>query len=354
MSEGRSPDQPWRVLCAGDHFITSSTLADAITGVLPGVEVVRHDSAWPQEPFGAVDGVREAAGDPAEIAALVADVDVLVTHLAPVTAAVFEAAPRLRVVGSVRGGPVNIDVAAATAHGVPVAYLPGRNLGAVAEFVLGVMITGTRNIGAGARQLAGGTWDGSWFSFERTGPELRAATVGLIGFGAIGARVAELLQAFGSTVLAHDPYADPAAVAATGAELVELDELYARSDVVSVHARLTDTTRKMVDAGAFAAMKPGVFFVNTARGELVDYDALRAALDSGQVGGAALDVFDPEPPAADDPLLAHLSVLATPHLAGGSRQVAVESATKVAAAVAGFLADGALVHCANPATLTGS
>lgn len=341
------------VLCAGDAFITPRTLAEAARRHLPGdLDVVEHQSAWPDEPFRAVEGVREAAGDPTELATLASGADLILTHLAPVTDAVLRAAgPQLRLVGSVRGGPVNIDVAAATALGVPVSHLPGRNLGAVAEFVIGTMIALTRNVGSASRGMAEGRWDGSYFRFERCGPELSAATVGLVGLGAVGARVSELLRAFGSTVLAHDPYADPGAASRLGVELVDLPTLLSRSEVVSVHARLTDDTRRMFDAHAFATMRPGAYFVNTARGELVDSDALRDALRSGHLGGAALDVFDPEPPAADDDLRTRSDVLPTPHLAGASRQVALGSADKVAAAAARFLTTGRLEHCANPEVL---
>ena len=346
-----SSDPALRVLCAGDRFITAETLAAAVrTALGPDIEVVTCSSAWPDEPFGAVDGVREAAGDPAELAAAAADCDVLVTHLAPVTRAVL-AGGRLRLVGVTRGGPVNVDLDAATAAGVPVAFLPGRNLGAVAEFTIGVMIALTRNIAPSSRTLADGRWDGSYFRFEKCGPELRAATVGLVGLGAVGLRVAELLRAFGSTVLAHDPYADPAVAGAAGVELVDLAGLLGRSDVVSVHARLTDDTRGLFGTGTFAAMKPGAYFVNTARGELVDQAALTAALESGHLGGAALDVFSPEPPDPADPLPARPDVIGTPHLAGSSRQVAEESAAKVAAAVARYLDTGELEHCANPDAL---
>lgn len=348
----RLPPQPspLRVLCAGDLFITAAAFAAAATAAFGGdTAVTLHQTRWPDEPFGAVPGVREAAGDPGEIAAAAADVSVLLTHLAPVTRAVFESAPGLRVVGSVRGGPVNIDLAAATDHGVPVVFLPGRNLGAVAEFTVGVMVALTRNIGAASRDLAAGRWDARWFRNELTGPELRVATVGLVGLGAVGLRVAELLRAFGSTVLAYDPFADPAAARQRGVRLVGLGELLATSDVVSVHARVTDQTRGMFDAATFGQMKPGASFVNTARGELVQRAALLAALESGHLRGAALDVFDPEPPSPDDPLLARPDVIATPHLAGASQQVAAESVTRVAAEVGRFLATGELVHCANPA-----
>jgi D-3-phosphoglycerate dehydrogenase len=336
-----------RVLCAGDRFISARLLADAAAAAFP-TEPVLHESAWPDQPFREVDGVREAAGDPAELAALVPGAEALLTHLAPVTEAVLSAATGLRVVGVTRGGPVNVDLAAATALGIPVIYLPGRNLNAVAEYVIGVMIASCRSIGPASAELATGHWDARWFRYDLTGPELGSSTVGLVGLGAVGSRVATLLSAFGATVLAADPYADPGGARALGAELVELPDLLRRSDIVSVHARLTPETKNLLGADEFAAMKPGARVINTARGELVDQPALTAALESGHLGGAALDVFFPEPPAADDPLLRRPDVLATPHLAGASRQVAELSVQRVAREVGRFLATGELTHCANP------
>lgn len=328
-----------RVVCAGDQFISAELLAGAVRAELGRVglaaEPVPIESRWPTEPFRDVDGVREAAGDPRRLAELVTGAAALVTHLAPVTAEVLKAGRgSLRVVGVTRGGPVNVDLAAATEAGIPVVHLPGRNLGAVAEYTVGTMICAMRGLPAAAAELAAGRWDGTGFRFDRVGLELRAATVGLIGLGAVGLRVAQLLAAFGTRVLAHDPYADSAAAAVVGARLVGLAELLAESDVVSLHARLTEQTRRLIDATALAAMRPGALLVNTARGELVDSAALDAALASGRLGGAVLDVFDPEPPAPDDPLPARPSVFATPHLAGASRQVAEESAARIARKVA--------------------
>jgi D-3-phosphoglycerate dehydrogenase / 2-oxoglutarate reductase len=348
---------PTPVVCAGDQFISATLLADAVVAELDRVglaaDPVRVDSRWPTEPFDEIDGVREAAGDPGELAELVAGAQALVTHLAPVTAEVVAAGRgSLRVVGVTRGGPVNVDLPAATQAGVPVVYLPGRNLGAVAEFTVGTMICAMRGLPAAAAELAAGRWDATGFRHDRVGLELRAATVGLVGLGAIGLRVAQLLAAFGARVLAHDPFADPDAAAQVGARLVELPELLAESDAVSLHARLTERTRRIIDAEALAAMRPGAVLVNTARGELVDSAALDAALAAGRLRGAVLDVFDPEPPATDDPLPRRPEVLATPHLAGASRQVAEESAARIAREVATVLAGGAAAHVANPESLT--
>jgi D-3-phosphoglycerate dehydrogenase / 2-oxoglutarate reductase len=327
-----------KVICAGDQFISGALLAGALKQAGVVGELVEIDSDWPTEPFGEIDGVREAAGDPARLAELTVGADALVTHLAPVTAEVIAAGHgTLRVVGVTRGGPVNVDLDAASAAGVQVVHLPGRNLGAVAEYCVGTMICAMRGLPAAAAELAAGRWDATGFRYERTGLELRAATVGLVGLGAVGMRVAELLRAFGSRVVAHDPYADPADAERLGVTLTDLPTLLAGSDVVSLHARLTDETRRIIDAEALAVMRPGSVLVNTARGELVDPEALDAALASGHVRAAVLDVFDPEPPAPGDPLSARPEVFATPHLAGASRQVAEESATRIAEKVAAAL-----------------
>lgn len=340
---------PRSVLCAGDLFITPEALARAASAAFgASTRTIAYGSRWPTEPFGEMDGVHEASGDPTELAALASDCTVILTHLAPITAQVIAAAPTLHAIGVTRGGPVNVDLAAATSHGVPVIYLPGRNLGAVAEFVIGVMITLTRRIGNASRALSTGAWDARYFRYELTGLELRASTVGLVGFGAIGSRVAELLRTFGARVLAADPYADPEQARRLGVEIVELPELLAVSDFVSLHARLTPDTRSIIDAAALQTMRPGACLINTARGELVDTDALREAIVSGHLGGAALDVFDPEPPAPDDPLLSHPDVIVTPHLAGASRQVATESVDRVVSEVAHFIRHNTIEHCANP------
>lgn len=338
-----------RVLCVGDRFITSDALSSAAAETMgPGTDCSIVQTDWPDESFRSVDGVREASGDPAVVASLAEDAEVVLTHLGPITAEVIDAASGLKVIGVTRGGPVNVDLSAATRSGVPVVYLPGRNLDAVAEFTLGLMLALPRSVMPASRALARGVWDASYFRYERTGPELRVSTVGIIGAGAVGRRVADLVAAFGARVLIHDPFADPEPLRAAGFDPVDLDHLLGESDFVSVHARLTDNTRSMFDGATFASMKRGAYFVNTARGELVDEKALLAALDEGHLGGAALDVFHPEPAEPGNPLLHRRNVIATPHLAGASRQVATESARRVATEVATFLRTSVLEHCANP------
>ncbi len=338
-----------RVVCMGDQFISAQSFARAAKEAFgPDTETVEYATRWPDEAFGAIEGVKEASGSVPELAELMPGTEVVLTHLGPITATVLGAADQLKVVGVTRGGPVNVDLAAATKHRVPVVYLPGRNLGAVAEFVIGVMVAAPRGIVRAHSELAAGNWSPRAFHYDTAGPELRACTVGLVGIGAVGRRVAEILGAFGATVVAYDPHVSEA----DGIRLLDsLDEVLAASDIVSVHSRLTDETRKSFDERAFGAMKQGAYFVNTARGEIVDERALEAALESGHLSGAALDVFDPEPPGPDNTLVRRPDVIVTPHLAGASRQVASESVQRVVAEVAAYLKDGSIEHCANEEAL---
>jgi D-3-phosphoglycerate dehydrogenase len=272
-----------------------------------------------------------------------------VTHLSPVSARVVAAADRLRFVGVPRGGPVNVNLAAATAAGVSVAHLPGRNAQAVAEYTIAAMITGPRGLAHSATQMRAGCWTGDLYRYDRTGFELAGADVGLIGLGQIGHRVARLLRAFGARVQAYDPYVDPDVAAETGAVLVD-DLITAISDkhIVSMHARITDETRGMLGAEQFASMRTGTFLVNSARGDLIDEPALIAALQSGRLSGAAVDVFTPEPPTADNPLRTMPNVFVTSHLAGSSRQVAERAARRIAAEAGRFVRGEPLLNPANP------
>ncbi|MGV9316604.1 2-hydroxyacid dehydrogenase [Streptomyces sp. NPDC003691] len=345
-----------RILAAGDHFVRPELIRTAVSRELAGGGGPDPDFAeltlpWPHEPFGSVGGVREASGTEEELIAALAGAAVCVTQLAPFTGRVFAAAPGLRLVAVSRGGPVNVDLAAATRHGVAVSFAPGRNAPAAAEFAVGLMLAALRRISAADAGLKAGRWRGDLYAYEEGGGELAGATVGLVGYGAIGRIVARVLLAFGARVLVADPYTDPVAAAADGVEPVGLDELLRGSSVVSLHARLTPETRHLIDARRLGLLPHGAVLVNSARGGLLDHGPLPDLLRSGRLGALALDVYDDEPPPADWPLHGVPNVVTTPHLAGATKQTAHRAASITAAEVGRFTRGEPLAHPANPEVL---
>jgi D-3-phosphoglycerate dehydrogenase len=226
-----------------------------------------------------------------------------------------------------------------------IAYAPGRNAQAAAEYTVALMLAALRRIPEADRDLRDGVWRGDFYSYENSGSELGGGTVGLIGYGAIGRIVARIVRAFGARVVAFDPYAS----AEDGVEFLELDAVLQQSDVVSLHARLTDETHHILNADRLNRMRPGAVLVNGARGGLLDYAPLPALLESGRLGALALDVYDTEPPPADWPLLSAPRVVLSPHLAGASKQTAHRAAEIVADDAAAFLAGERPRYVANPA-----
>jgi D-3-phosphoglycerate dehydrogenase / 2-oxoglutarate reductase len=207
--------------------------------------------------------------------------------MAPFTHRVLAAADALRLFVCTRGGPVKVNVPAATGRGVLVCATPGRNAVAAAEHTVALLLAALRRIPDVHPTVRAGEWRSDLYALDAAGHELSGSTVGLVGYGAIGARVARILRAFDAEVLVYDPYAEPGPGSVT-----DLDELFARSFVVSLHARLTPASRHLVDAARLARMPRGGVLVNTARGGLVDYDAVVDALESGHLGAAA--VVNPE------------------------------------------------------------
>ncbi len=334
------------VAIVGDRFMRSARFVEALKAACGDALTYRTlDLAWPDEPMvagSAADGTAgllELQGRPDEILAHVGDAPIVVTHAAPFSAAMFDALPAIELLAVSRGGPVNVDAAAARARGVKLVNAPGRNASAVAEFTIGAIIAETRHIARGHEALRGGVWRGDLYREDAQRDELSRLTVGVIGYGEIGRRLLPLLHAFGTMVLVADPYVELAAAdRAAGARAVALDELLASSDVVTLHARVTEETRGFLDATAFARMRRGAIFVNTARGPMVDYAALHDALASGHLGGAMLETFAEEPLAADSPLLRLPNVTLTPHIAGASLTTVRVAAEKVAEEVRRHLA----------------
>jgi D-3-phosphoglycerate dehydrogenase len=247
--------------------------------------------------------------------------------------------PALKFVAVSRGGPVNIDMQAARQRGVIVVNTPGRNAAAVAEFTIGAILAETRLITRGHDALRRGEWRGDLYRADRTGEELSEMTVGIIGYGEIGTRVVRLLKVFGCRILVADPYVQlSAADLADGVEQVSLDTLLARSDVVTLHPRVTKETEKLINAQTLAQMKPNAILINTARGPLVDYDALYDALANRRIRSAMLETFAIEPVPADWPLLGLENVTLTPHIAGASVRTVTYAAGLAAEEVRRYLA----------------
>ena len=289
--------------------------------------------------------VVEAYGSsPAQVLDLVKDVHAIaVRSETKITREVFAAAPLLKVVGRAGVGVDNVDVEAATERGVVVMNTPGGNTISTAELTFTHILCCARPIAQGAASMKAGNWDRKTLS----GVELLRKNIGIIGLGRIGSEVAKRAQAFGMKVLAYDPYLTPARAAAMQVEAVSLDKLLAESDYITVHMPLTDETNNMIDEAALAKCKKGVRIVNCARGGIVNEKALVAALKSGQVGAAGLDVFETEPLPKDSELRSAPNIVLTPHIAASTTEAQETVGIEIAEQIADVLLHGAVRNAVN-------
>lgn len=315
---------------------------DAIVSRLGSrVSIEERELPWPDRPFHDVAEVHEASGDEDALIEWLEGKSGIVTQLAPLTERVFDASPGLRFVGVSRGGPENVNIEAARRNGVAVVNVPGRNRIATAEMTIGLILAVTRRIPMTQATLAGGDWCGGFYGFERVGTELFGTPVGVVGAGAVGAHVAGVLSAMGAQVMVYDPFVRAETVPDPVRVVDDLDELFRASSVVTLHARLTRETQGLASRARIDAMPVGSYIVNSARGGLLDYDAVADAVDSGHLAGAALDVFPTEPADFTHRLFALLrsgaNVVATPHIAGASRQTAARAAAGVAEELRRFI-----------------
>ena len=280
---------------------------------------------------------------PADLRLALASADALLVRSATkVTAELLAAAPRLRVVGRAGTGVDNIDVTAASSRGVLVVNAPGANSISVAEHTCALMLALARSLPAADRAMKEGKWEKKRF----VGSEVRGKTLGIAGLGRIGQEVAQRARAFGMRVVAHDPFISRDIAGALGVELLSFDDVCRESDFLTLHVPGTPETRHLINRARLALAKPGIRIINTARGELVDEAALKQAIDAGTVAGAALDVFEKEPPT--DWGLAQLpQVIATPHIAASTEEAQELVGLDTAAAVRDFLRDGAVRNAVN-------
>jgi D-3-phosphoglycerate dehydrogenase / 2-oxoglutarate reductase len=341
-----------RILVVGDSYCSSMALKPAFDGLAPAHEItfgdVVDEPGWLPE-TASDQRLREFMGSPRQVIGMLHDHEALVVQGAPVSEEVMAADPSLRLVCCARGGPVNVDVAAATARGIPVVTTPGKNADAVAELTIAFIVMIARRLPEAIRHVESGgvfghdNYEGSaWF-----GHDLAGKTLGLVGVGLVGHRVATRAAAFGMHVLGYDPFVEPARLAADGIEPCETPDLLRRADVVSLHARLTADNRGMFGAEQFAAMREGALFVNTARRELIDEPSLIAALASGHLAGAALDLATPSPSEGRHPLLAYPNVVIVPHIGGSTWETLAHGGEMAAAEIERFAAGRSLVNVAN-------
>lgn len=260
-----------------------------------------------------------------------------------VTRAIIEACPSLKVVGRAGAGVDNIDLAAATERGIIAVNAPTGNSVAAAEHAIALMMSLARNIPQADNAMRRGEWNRHAY----TGKAVSGKTLGIVALGRVGSEVARRAKGLGMTVLGFDPYFPAERAAALGIELVELETLWASSDFITLHAPLTDSTRALINRETIAKMKKGVYIINDARGGLINDADLRDALDSGHVAGAAVDVFEQEPPPADHPLLNRPDVIVTPHLGASTTEAQLDVAREISDAVLGALRGDAVPSMVN-------
>jgi D-3-phosphoglycerate dehydrogenase len=290
-----------------------------------------------------VDFQPKLGADKEKLAELIGNFDGLAIRSATkVTPKILERAKNLKVIGRAGIGVDNVDIPAATAKGVIVMNTPFGNSITTAEHAITLMLALARQIPQADASTQAGKWEKNRFM----GVEITGKTLGVIGAGNIGSLVIERALGLRMRVIAYDPFLSPERAADIGVHKVELDELFKRADFITLHTPLTDKTRNIIDANALAKIKKGVRIINCARGGLVDEHALRAALDSGQVAGAAFDVFSQEPASAN-PLFGHPNVVCTPHLGAATTEAQENVALQVAEQMSDYLLQGAISNAVN-------
>jgi len=284
-------------------------------------------------PLGARLSLSASSAAP-DILAVARDADALLVCYAKLPGDLIRELTRCKIIGRTGLGVDNIDLAAARERKIIVTYVPDYCMDEVSDHAMALLLALARKVAYANTLVQSGRWE-----MAAVAPihRLKGRTLGLVGFGNIPRALAPKAKAFGLRVLAHDPFVGRDVFASLGVEGVSLDELLGSSDFVSVHAPLTPQTRGLIDASALAKMKPGALIINTARGPLIDEKALIAALDSGRIGGAALDVLETEPPPKDSPLIGRPNVMLTPHTAFYSVEALEELQTKCATDVARVL-----------------
>lgn len=339
-----------KVVVVGDDFIPVQYYVDAIERAHLDVTVTATALLGGKKGQHTAQQVMEFQGPnavpcPPQVLAAVGDADVVCGHFAPFNKELIDAAPNLKLIAVARAGLENIDHNAANARGIGVVPAFGRNASAVAELQIGLMLSETRNIVRAHTSIVTGGWRKE---FPHTSIELRDSVVGMVGLGHVGRSFASKMKGFGSDLRVYDPYLTAEqAVEANVTKVGDLLELCRISDFVLIQARLTAETERFFTTEHFEAMKPTAYFINCARSRLVDTGALITALQTNQIAGAGLDVYDEEPLSAESPLRALDNVSMTTHFGGDSIGTNITSADLVAKAINAFLTSGVVPWAQN-------
>ncbi|CAN5503198.1 MAG: 2-hydroxyacid dehydrogenase [Rubrobacteraceae bacterium] len=347
------------ILCVGDLFLSSENFREAMENALgEGSHEIREvmwagEKAEEQHHLQQIMEVEgpEAVPTPDEIVAAVGSAEVIAVHFAPIPKAVLEAGDSLKAVVVARAGFENVNVEAANERGIAVVHLVGRNAPAVAEQAIALMLAETRDIARVDRGIREGKWPKK---FPATPYDLFGRTVGLVGFGQVARQLAPRISGFEVKLLVYDPYVDKETIESFGGEKVDdMDAVFRESDFVSLHARLTEETRRFIGREHFDLMKPTAFFINNARSRMVRYDDLFDVLKEGRIAGAALDVHDDEPLGEGNPWLELENVTLAPHIAGSTTSTWENSVLMTAEAVKEIVETGRATNTVNAESLEG-
>jgi D-3-phosphoglycerate dehydrogenase / 2-oxoglutarate reductase len=345
------------VLCVGDLFLSSERLKEAIEKEMGGDFGPVREVSWAGERAEEQHHLQqvmeqdgpESVPTPEEIVETIGDAEVIAVHFAPIPEAVLDAGPNLQAVVVARAGYENVNVEVASTRRIAVVNLVGRNAPAVAEQAIALMLAETRDIARVDRGIRAGKWPKE---FPQTPYDLYGCTVGVVGFGQVARQLAPRLSGFNVELLVYDPYVDEETIESYGGEKVEqMERVFREADFVSLHARLTDETRRFIGWEHFELMKPTAYFINNARSRMVRYDDLYEVLKEGRIAGAALDVHDDEPLGEGNPWVELENVTLTPHIAGTTTSTWENSVRMVAEAVKEIAETGRATNTVNAESL---
>jgi D-3-phosphoglycerate dehydrogenase len=348
-----------KILVVGDSFVTVSDFRMAFsnlskTNYVRFVEMNERDKLVPSSP--SENNIKEYLGNPKQLIEELKsepNIECLVVHGAPVTDEVMDATSTLKLIACARGGPVNVDVSSATKRGIPIIAAPGKNSDAVADLTIALMIMLSRNLTRAinyvkTKQIVGAdNFEGNQFF----GHELGGKTIGLIGYGRVGSKVAKRALAFGMNVLVYDPYVDRSLIEAPGIFVTDLDSLIRNSDYVSLHARESKENENLIGEKQFKMMKKESYFINTARASMVDENALYNALKNKTIAGAALDVIRYDPNRPVNPLIELDNIIITPHIGGATFETTKKGADIIAKQLERYVSGQNLQTVVNPEVL---